>query len=462
MRSLTFLLVQVLLVASPRLCDGAGDGIDDGIYHELSNGVSIPLVGIGIGNLPHEQIHAVINNNLSAGIELVDTAKASDNESILAKSVRSFDDSTTRHTRGGTSSVDPGDGLHVITKVWYTHLGYRRTKYSVQQSLIDLAVSSRRQVFVHILLHWPRCDDSVPWMHCESEENRLPQTVKDLGPAPHLDKANAFKESWRALEDLYDEHRERHSQDSADVQPPRIVSIGVSNFEYDDMTELIEVARTKPHVYQGNAWLVFHDPFMEMLLKEHNVFFQSYAVMNGIVQRRETAPNAFRVLTGLARELTAVAYTQTRGQPPAISEGTVVLAYFASKHIGVIPRASSKSHQEENSVKSVKAVLDIMTDDHIRQLESAIPSLMKGEDIHASVSFMNSLDTPIQIHWINPQSHEEILVSELIQPGAVQMHNSHPGHQFVAYDPDRTFRKELHVNAQYGTTQHFEITSSEL
>ena len=454
MTSPAFLLfLLLLLVASPGSCDGIDDEI---LHHDLSNGVSMPLVGVGIGNLPHDQIPAVVRNNLSAGIELVDTARASDNERILAKAVRSFDESTTHHTRGG--SVDPG-GVHVITKVWYTHLGYERTKYSVQQSLIELAASSSRQVYVHMLLHWPRCDDSVPWMQCELEENRLPQSVRDLGPAPHLDKANAFKESWRALEDVYDEHRERHSQDSVGVQPPRIVSIGVSNFDYDDMTALLDVARTKPHVYQGNSWLVFHDPYMQNLLKDHNILFQAYAVMNGIVQRREAAPNAFRVLTGIARELTASAYAQTRGQLPAISEGTVVLAYFANKHIGVVPRASSKSHQEENSVKSVKAVLHGLTYDQIRQLEFAIPSLMKGEDIHASVSFMNSLDIPIQIHWINPHNHEEVLVSEIIQPGAVQMHNTHPGHKFVAYDPDRTFRKELHVNAQYGDTQHFKISA---
>ena len=447
-------LALALLVASV-LCDGIG--IDDGLHHQLSNGVSIPLVGIGIGNLPHEQIPAVIRNNLSAGIELVDTARASDNERILAEAVLSHDKSTTHHTRGG--SVDPG-GVHVVTKVWYTHLGYERTKHSVQQSLIALAASSSRHVFVHMLLHWPRCDDSVPWMHCEAEEDRLPHSVKDLGPAPHMDK-NAFKEPWRALEDLYDEHRERYSQDSGagDVQPPRIVSIGVSNFDYDDMTQLIEVAHTKPHVYQGNAWLVFHDPYMQNLLKDHNIFFQSYAVMNGIVQRQETAPNAFRVLTGLARELTASAYAKTQGKIPAISEGTVVLAYFASKHIGVVPRASSRSHQNENSIESVKGVLDNISDEHIQQLESAIPSLMKGEDIHASVSFMNSLDTPIQIHWIDPRSSEEVLVSEVIHPGAVEMHKSHPGHKFVAYDPDRTFRKEFTVHAQYGDTQHFEISA---
>ena len=176
----------------------------------LKSGVSIPLVGMGIGNLAHGNIPRAVRDQLASGVRLIDTAHASNNERILADAISDFDRSG---GGGGGGSLRSGGGrgdgngndddpIHVVTKVWYTHLGYERTKLSVMESLreLQLPAGSGRRILVHLLLHWPRCNDAISWMHCEEEEEKLPQSVKDVGPPPHLDKDNAFKESWRALE----------------------------------------------------------------------------------------------------------------------------------------------------------------------------------------------------------------------------------------------------------------------
>ena len=169
---------------------------------QLASGSSIPLLGAGIGNLPHEEITQVIHNQLDAGVRLIDTARASNNEKILAQAVAGYDSHAGRALRGG-GTVDP---LHVVTKVWYTHLGYERTKLSVEDSLADLQLatsstgSSHRQIYVHMLLHWPRCNDDIEWMNCEEEEWSLPARIKEAGPPPHLNTDTAFLDSWRALE----------------------------------------------------------------------------------------------------------------------------------------------------------------------------------------------------------------------------------------------------------------------
>jgi len=59
---------------------------------------------------------------------------------------------------------------------------------------------------------------------------------------------------------------------------PFIASIGVSNFSIEDMRRVLENARISPHIYQGDAWLVFHDPDLSGLLAEHQIFFQAYSV----------------------------------------------------------------------------------------------------------------------------------------------------------------------------------------
>ena len=76
-------------------------------------------------------------------------------------------------------------GLHVVTKVWYTHLGYGRTKLAVEEMLAGLNGCCE----VTMLIHWPRCRDDISWMHCEEEEAYLPQRVKDAGPPPCLQDA---------------------------------------------------------------------------------------------------------------------------------------------------------------------------------------------------------------------------------------------------------------------------------
>jgi len=446
---------------------------------EMKSGLSIPLIGFGIGNLPHENIPQVVNNQLRAGVLLIDTAHASNNERILGEAVASFDGSGGAHTqtRGGgggghhghPAATDELAPLHVVTKVWYTHLGYERTKISIQESLTNLHSASPRQIYVHMLLHWPRCNDDIPWMNCEAEENNLPQSVKDAGPPPHLNKENAFKKSWKALEDVYMEHQKikMKSNKSRIHQPPLIASIGVSNFELEDMKQLLsENPRVPPQVYQGNSWLVFHDPYLMDYLREHSIFFQAYAVMNGILQQRDKSPNAYNILSGLSRELMATVYSEEKDA--VITEATVLLSYFLHSNIGVIPRAASSAHQQENSPQALSAILPHLTSSHIQQLETAIPALMKGEDLHTSVSFMNALSSPIQIHWLNPDTKEEVLVSNLIHPGSVEIQNSHPGHTFVAYptrfdgspysgDDERAIRKEFLVDAGYGETQFFSV-----
>ncbi|KAL7501092.1 hypothetical protein ACHAWT_010843 [Skeletonema menzelii] len=437
------------------------DDEDDLLTFKLNNGVHIPLVGMGIGNLQHELIPQVVSANLmpSRDIRLIDTAHNSHNEHILGKAVASFDEARHAKTRGGGGNDKPPP-IHVVTKVWYTHLGYERTKISVQESLDQLVSKNTRQVYVHMLLHWPRCNDEIEWMDCEEEENNLPQFVKEAGPPPHLDKQNAWKDSWRALEELYTEHStERHRSDGV-IGKPIMASIGVSNFELDDMKALIEFAHIRPHMYQGNSWLIFHDPYLIDFLRDHDIFFQAYAVMFGIFQRRQDSPGAFHILSTLSLQLNEVIKSSNSDNvaaQPVVTEATILLAYLVHSNIGIIPRAAATAHQQENAPSSIKAVIQHLTPDRIEKLETAISALMRGQQLHASVSFLNALEDTILVHWVHPDTNEEVVVSDRIHPGSVEIQQTHPGHKFVVYDTDRKIRKEFVVGAGYGEEQQFRV-----
>ena len=85
------------------LLAAATHAADEQLEFELNNGNLFPAVGLGIGNMQRDRIPSVLGNAmLEHGVQLVDTAMASNTDAAL------------RDTRG----------LQVVTKVWYTHLGY--------------------------------------------------------------------------------------------------------------------------------------------------------------------------------------------------------------------------------------------------------------------------------------------------------------------------------------------------
>ncbi len=432
----------------------------------LQNGKHIPLVGFGVGNLQHELIEKVMESNLGTdkNVRLIDTARASRNEHIIANAIAKLRTTSTNQNQlrggGGNGVVFDDedldqDTIHIVTKVWYTHLGYERTRLSVLESLQDLSAATANNVVVHVLLHWPRCNDDIPWMNCEEEENNLPQYVKKAGPPPHLDKDNAWRESWRALEDMYTEH-------GSAGKLPKIGSIGVSNFELMDMKSLISTCRIKPSIYQGNLWLVLHDPYLMQLLQENEIIFQAYNLMNGAIHRKDVAPNAFKTLTTIGSDL-SLRIAQREGlrhqySEALITEAMVAMEWLIENGISVIPRASSANHQLENSVTSIEFIPEL-TEVESSRVRDALSALMRGEDLILQTTFHNALSSnhgPVEVHW-KSGTGEEVKVIDKIHPGESNTINAHPGHTFVVYDEEKSSRREFVVSASYGEKESFSV-----
>merc|ERR1719271_59706 len=113
------------------------------------------LIGIGVGNLAHDAVEGIVLAAVESGLTWIDTAHKSENEHLI---------------RRGLS----GHRAQVLTKVWYTHLGARRTRIALEDSMGDLGSPTLNAV----LLHWPRCRQDIPWMKCAAEERRLPVSVQ--------------------------------------------------------------------------------------------------------------------------------------------------------------------------------------------------------------------------------------------------------------------------------------------
>jgi len=412
---------------------------------KLSNDNSIPLIGLGVGNLQHELIGKALQSSFAPDkkVRLIDTAYASHNEHLISSAV------------SNSINLLMEDELHVVTKVWYTHLGYERTILSVKESLENLSSSPAIKIHLHLLLHWPRCDESISWMRCEEEENNLPQYIKDAGPPPHLDKENAWRASWKALEDIYLDHKHTGNEEKS----ISIASIGVSNFNQQDMEALVQDCRIKPHLFQGNVWSFLFDPYLMNLLHENRIVFQAYNVMNGLLGQRSNTPAAFSILTKVGNSLASKMQKRRRiGEKMddvVVNEAMVIMSYLIQEGVGIIPRASSSKHQQENSPESLKTI-PALSEKEKDDTKKALSALMRGVDVTVEATFHNLLSSgPVKVHWLNSQSGEEVPVVEEIHPGKSHTIGTHPGHTFAVYNKGK--RREYSVTAFYGEMETFTV-----
>lgn len=408
---------------------------------KLSNDREIPLVGMGVGNLGHNRIEHMIYEGLKSEnqIRLIDTAHASMNEKLVAKGFVSGVQRLVQEDPKNNN--DARIQVHVVTKIWYTYLGYERTKISVQESLEDLSEAIRDprvDLKVHFLLHWPRCYDTISWMNCEEEEENLPVHVKKAGSPPHLDKERAWKESWRALEDMY------NNGDYSSL----IASIGVSNFNNKDMEALLDVARVMPHLTQINVWSLIFDQDLVELCNRGNIHIQVYNVMNGIVGNAFKMPHAHHHLLAVANAL--------HHPSEAVTGAQVILKWLVQFDMAIIPRTSDSGRLHENSAMALSQISN-MTEPQLQAVTSIAEAMLDGqdmeEDVFVTVTFTATNEDMFVYFLPNEDSLQQIAY---IEKGDSFQDKSHPHHKFRIFhatNPDRYH--DYQVQGKYG--DHVEV-----
>ena len=455
---------KIIRLATGGRGDGNTQGSDLGILQlggvptaKLSNGVAIPLIGLGVGNMQAEVVTAIISHGLKddKNIRLIDTSNISNNEFLVAKGITEGVERLTTSTTTITNSSKVE--VHVITKIWYTHLGYNRTLLSVKSSLDSLQEAIDHpniDLKVHMILHWPKCYDEIPWMECEAEENNLSDEIKHAGPPPHLNKQDAWKESWKALESLV-----------VDDKNP-IASIGVSNFHLNELEELLTIATIPPHVVETNAWSLLYDPLLIEFCHKRGIHLIAHELIEGVIGKADSAPFAYHHLLSIANDMT----NKMRKDGNDIEELTaaqVVLSWLVQHSISVIPRTTDLYHLKENSASSLGKIPS-MDDSQVQIVAHSVEALISGEDLtedaFVKLTF-HAKSKDIYLYWHDPEFGGEIEVAK-IEKGKSFDESSHPGHVFRVYsgttDDNSSGSKgddmELFtVSGNYGEHRHIEL-----
>jgi diketogulonate reductase-like aldo/keto reductase len=478
--------------------------------HRTKDSVSeIPLVGIGVGNLPHNKVPYVLAVALDAvssrqqqqsekselNYRLIDTSRQAESalEVLVGRSL-------SRISSSSTSSVSANDTIyHVMIKIWHTHLGYERTMLSVRDSLSDILPATKSDVAggssnghpdvrIHAILQYPRCYDelfatpaymnspnlSTKYSNCSEEEDDLEDSIKQIDKtSPLVDKDGAWKRSYHALEELYHQGV--------------IESIGIGDFGPADLAEVFDLATVGPHIYQGTLHtLLTQERLVEELVK-HGVHYQCYDVVSTMLKGKESAPVAYSKLVrigakhgGLMEEEYGDGYSPIQ----------VVLGYLVNhRGVGVIPGTTNDVHLAENSPSSLgsmqrfgpREVLDIETsllalvngkDDTTLDadtlgktigeeryvtangsvMEDVDDTTMDGQDGGVVATFFNTLPHPrsVRIFQIHPSTGEQIQLSHGIPPGRSGRMIVNIDDVLIAYDGHGVAVKKFLVETSAG------------
>lgn len=198
----------------------------------LTNGYEIPVLGYGTWQVtnPEECVEGVINA-VKSGYRHIDTAQMYGNEEYVGEGIR--------------QSGIPREELFITTKINNINHGYDAVRKSTDESLEKLGL----EYLDLVLIHWP--------------------VVKSANGDWQQDDID----TWRALEDLYEEGK--------------LKAIGISNFAVKHLENIVDNCRIIPMVNQIKLFPGVLQEDTVALSRKHNMVIEAYSPLAPIKELSE-------------------------------------------------------------------------------------------------------------------------------------------------------------------------------
>lgn len=245
--------------------------------YTLANGVTIPKLGLGTWFIADDEAAGAVRAAVKAGYRHIDTAQAYGNERGVGEGVR-------------TCGLSRGE-IFVTTKLAAEAKSYEEAVRAIDGSLEKLGLDYIDLMLIH-----------------------SPQPWADFRGGAYAD---GNREAWRALEDAY--------------HAGKLRAIGVSNFQEEDMENILSGCRVVPMV---NQLLVHVGNTPEGLMeycREKNILVEAYSpVAHGeILKYREVAEMAEKY---------------------SVSVPQLCIRYDLQLGTAVLPKTADPEHMRDNAM----------------------------------------------------------------------------------------------------------------
>ncbi|XP_031764282.2 aldo-keto reductase AKR2E4-like [Galleria mellonella] len=258
---------------------------------KLSSGYEMPIVGLGTYARKAEpgQVRQAVEWAIEAGYRHIDTATIYRNEGEVGEAI--------------ANKIKQGlitrEELFITTKLWNDKHAEADVLPTLQESLSKLKLS-----YIDLyLIHWP-------------------VSINEKGEDAEID----YIETWRGMENI--------------VKLGLARSIGVSNFNKEQLTRILSVAQIKPavHQFEINPTLTQHD--LVNYVNQYSIVSVAYTPLGLLSNARPEFAGKDVIKTDPKLGELAQRYGKTRAQ--------IALRYLIQRGITVIPKSFTKSRIEDN------------------------------------------------------------------------------------------------------------------
>ncbi|CAJ0933686.1 unnamed protein product, partial [Mesorhabditis belari] len=287
---------------------------------KLSNGVEMPILGLGTWQSSPEEVKNAAKEAIKAGYRLIDTAMIYGNETQIGEALKECI----------AEGIVKREDMFITTKNWVTHLHPEDIEGSLRESLKRLQLD-----FVDLYLsHAPTA------------------RKKDLSGQDHTLKV---EENWKGMEAVYRAGLTR--------------AIGVSNYSTSQIERVMKIAEVPIHNQQIELHLYWPQIEQHETCKKHNISLTSFSTLGSPGRKTWVRPDGS--VSNYDDNVPADMddpFVQELAKKYNKSPAHILLRWAIERNIAVIPKSVTLSRIRDNfNVFDFK-----LTDDEMKKLNNPL------------------------------------------------------------------------------------------
>jgi len=272
----------------------------------LLSGHEMPFVGLGTWKLDKDKASDAVYHAIQVGYRLIDCAAVYGNEKEVGQGLkRAFEEGLVRR-----------EELFVTSKLWNTDHAKHNVGPAAERTLRDLGLDYLDLYLIHFPISLKYVDPEVRYPVAWDHDTENPGIVLEDSP---------LRGTWEAMEELAASGKAR--------------TIGVSNFNVQNLLDLHCYAKIKPAVLQ-----IEHHPLLQQaklveFCHRNNITITGFSSFGG-VSYLQWDPNAENLLESDVIKAIAQKHNTTTSQ--------VLLRWAIQNKVAVIPKSTDEAHLRQN------------------------------------------------------------------------------------------------------------------